>query len=115
MDAEVSYQIFVSDLAAEQIKSHLSSRGTPKAYLRLGVTGSGCNGYSYLLQFEDAAPSSKDLVFEEKKVQLVVDKKSIIYLNGCTLGWEKSLLKTGYVISNPQEKSRCGCGHSFSV
>ena len=115
MEAEKNFQIFVSVLAAEQVKNQLTKRGTPQSYLRLGIKGGGCSGFSYVLQFEDTAPRDKDLVFDLEGVHVIVDKKSILYLNGCTLDWEKTLMSQGFKFINPNEKSSCGCGHSFTV
>jgi iron-sulfur cluster assembly protein len=115
MEAETNYQVSVSAKAVEQIKLQLQKRGTPESYLRLGIKGGGCSGFSYVLQFEDAAPKVKDLVFEIGGVRIVVDSKSIIYLNGSILDWEQTLMNQGYKFINPQEKSKCGCGTSFTV
>lgn len=112
---EKTFQVFVSVLALEQIKKQLAKRGTPDSSLRLGVRGSGCSGFSYVLQYEDAEPKERDLVFQINDLRVIVDKKSIIYLNGCTLDWEKTLMKQGFKFVNPNEKSSCGCGESFSV
>lgn len=108
-------ELQVTELAAEQIKLQLQKRGTPNGYLRLGVKGSGCSGFSYVIRFEDKPPTEKDKVFQLHDVNIVVDVKSFLYLNGCTLDWEQSLLKQGFKFINPNEKSTCGCGHSFSV
>lgn len=110
-----NYQISISKEAAKQAKLQLEKRGTPNSYLRLGIRGGGCSGFSYVLQFEDDEPKDKDVVFELHEVKLVVDKKSLVYLNGATLDWEKSLLRKGFKFVNPNEKSTCGCGHSFTV
>lgn len=115
MEPEKTYQISVSEAAAEQIKSQLETRGTPESYLRLGIKGGGCSGFSYVIQFEDNQPRDRDIVFNEHGVKIVVDKKSLIYLNGTTLDWEQGLMKRGFKFVNPNEKSTCGCGHSFSV
>jgi iron-sulfur cluster assembly protein len=109
------YNIDVSDTAIEQIKKQLEKRNTPDAYLRLGVKGGGCSGFSYVIQFEDESPREKDLLFEIKGVKVLVDKKSILYLNGTILNWEKTLLHQGFKFANPNEKSTCGCGVSFNV
>src|ERR1041385_7233536 len=106
--------IFVTSIAAIEIKKQLTSRNTPNAYLRLGVKGGGCSGFSYILQFEESI-HDKDLVFESNGIQIVVDKKSITYLNQCVLDWEYTLLRQGFKFHNPQETSKCGCGLSFSV
>ncbi len=112
---EKSYHISISPIAAEQVINQLEKRGTPNSYLRLGIKGGGCSGFSYVIQFEDNPPRDRDIVFEEHNVKIVVDKKSIVYLNGTTLDWEKALLKQGFKFVNPNEKSTCGCGHSFTV
>lgn len=107
--------ITISDAALIQVKKQLSKRDNPNGALRLGVRGGGCSGFSYALMFEDNEPSAKDLVFEFDGVKVFVDKKSIIYLNGCILEWEKTLMYQGFKFVNPNEASKCGCGHSFAV
>ena len=113
MDTE--YTITISEKAAEAAKLQLEKRNTPESYLRLGIKGGGCSGFSYVLMFEDDPPKDRDLVFEQHGVKIVIDKKSIVYLNGAILDWEKTLLKQGFKFINPNEKSSCGCGHSFTV
>jgi iron-sulfur cluster assembly protein len=115
MEPEKTYQISISLSAAEQIKSQLEKRGTPNSYLRLGIRGGGCSGFSYVIQFEDNEPRDRDVVFSEHGVRVIVDKKSLLYLNGSTLEWEKTLMAQGFKFVNPNEKSTCGCGHSFTV
>lgn len=112
---EKKYQIAVSAIAAEQLRDQLEKRGTPNAFIRLGVRGGGCSGFSYVLQYEDSAPKTKDIVLEVDGINIVIDVKSIVYLNGCTLDWEKTLMNHGFKFVNPNEKSKCGCGHSFTV
>jgi len=112
---DVPYNISVSPKAAEQIKNQLIKRGTPESYLRLGVKGGGCSGFAYVIQFEDGPLKEKDLLFEMEGVKVVVDKKSILYLNGSILNWEKTLMHQGFKFTNPNEKATCGCGTSFTV
>lgn len=114
MEDEKNYQVYISAHAAEKIKDQLTKRGTPEAYLRLGIKGGGCSGFSYVLQFEDT-PRTKDIIFDIEGVRVIVDGKSIIYLNRCTLDWEQTLIYQGFKFRNPNEKSSCGCGHSFTV
>jgi len=109
------YQFSLTEASAAQIKKQLINRHTPTAYLRLGVKGSGCAGYEYILKFEDSEPTTKDLIFESYGVRLIIDSKSIIYLNNSTLDWEYTLLRQGFKFNNPQEVSSCGCGASFSL
>jgi iron-sulfur cluster assembly protein len=113
MENEETIQL--SEQCAEQVKKQLEKRGTPNAYLRLGLKGGGCSGYTYVIQYEDAAPKETDKTFQSNGINIVVDPKSIVYLNGCVLDWEKNLLKQGFKFNNPNEKASCGCGHSFSV
>jgi iron-sulfur cluster assembly protein len=115
MEDEKTLHISLSEIAAEQVKLQLQKRGTPDAYLRLGIKGGGCSGYSYVLQYEDDPPKARDKVFQCHGVNVVVDPKSLLLLNGCVLDWEKTLLKQGFKFNNPNEKSSCGCGHSFTA
>jgi iron-sulfur cluster assembly protein len=112
--------IAVSPAAVEAARSHLAKRGTPDSAIRIGIRGGGCSGFSYAIEFDDNAPRSGDLVLEfteegKAKVRVFCDKKSIIYLGGSVLDWEKTLMFQGFKFKNPQEATRCGCGHSFTV
>jgi iron-sulfur cluster assembly protein len=112
--------IAVSPAAVEAIRRQLAKRGTPDAAIRIGIKGGGCSGFSYSIEFEDGAPRTGDLVLEfteeeQAKVRVFCDKKSIIYLGGSVLDWEKTLMFQGFKFKNPQEATRCGCGHSFTV
>lgn len=115
METEKTLNIFISPEAAERAKMLLEQRATPRSYIRVGIKGGGCSGFSYVLRFEDDPPRDRDVVFEQHDVKMVVDKKSLSYLNGSTLDWEKTLLRQGFKFINPNEKSSCGCGLSFSV
>ena len=108
-------KIELTPSAIAYIKAKLAARQTPDAILRLGIRGSGCSGYSYVIQYEDNVPQEKDLIFEFDGLKVVVDKKSIIYLNGSVLDYEKSLMQEGLKFTNPNAASGCGCGESFSV
>ena len=112
--------IGVSEKAVEAIRAALAKRGTPDAALRVGIKGGGCSGFSYSIEFDDDPPRPGDtvLVFPEEgkaTVRVHCDKKSIIYLGGSLLDWEKTLMYQGFKFVNPQEATRCGCGHSFTV
>jgi iron-sulfur cluster assembly protein len=82
--------------------------------LRLGVLGGGCSGLSYQFKF-DRAPRPKDQVYTFDDVQIFVDPKSLIYLDGMTLDWQDSLIHSGFVFDNPHAKKSCGCGTSFAA
>lgn len=110
----------VSDQAVEAIRRQIAKRGTPDAAIRVGVRGGGCSGFSYVIEYDDKPPRAGDIVMEfaeegKLTVRVFCDKKSIIYLAGSVLDWEKTLMYTGFKFKNPQEASRCGCGHSFTV
>ena len=110
----------VSAVAVEAIRKQLAKRGTPDAAIRVGVRGGGCSGFSYVIEYDDKPARTGDVVLEfaeegKATVRVLCDKKSILYLQGSVLDWEKTLMYTGFKFKNPQEASRCGCGHSFTV
>jgi iron-sulfur cluster assembly protein len=107
--------IDVTPKAVDAIRRQLAKRGTPEAALRLGIRGGGCSGFSYVIEFHDGEPHARDRVFVFGDVRVVVDPKSLVYLNGSVLEWEQTLMRQGFKFVNPQEKSNCGCGHSFTV
>lgn len=107
-------QIYFTPIAILKIKEQLIKQNTPNACLRLGVRGGSCAGYSYVFQYEDTAVKEKDLIFKFDNVQVVIDKKSMSYLNGTTIDWEDTLLFRGFKFNNPNVVSHCGCGQSIS-
>lgn len=112
--------ISVSAAAVEAMRTNLKKRGTPDAAIRVGIRGGGCSGFSYVIEFDDDEPRKGDLVLEyteegKSRVRVFCDKKSILYLGGSVLDWEKTLMFQGFKFKNPQEATRCGCGHSFTV
>ena len=112
--------IAVSPAAVDAIRRQLAKRGTPDAAIRIGIRGGGCSGFSYSIEFEDSPPRTGDLVLEfdeegQHKARVFCDKKSILYLGGSVLDFEKTLMFQGFKFKNPQEATRCGCGHSFTV
>jgi iron-sulfur cluster assembly protein len=112
--------IAVSPAAVDAIRRHMEKRGTPDAAIRIGIRGGGCSGFSYAIEFDDAPPRAGDLVLEydeeeKAKVRVFCDKKSILYLGGSVLDFEKTLMFQGFKFRNPHEVTRCGCGHSFTV
>lgn len=118
--ATASPAIQVTPRAVEAIKKQIAKRGTPDAALRLGIRGGGCSGFSYVIEFHDGEPRPKDNVFDyvaedATPVRVLVDKKSLVYLAGTTLDWEQTLMQQGFKFVNPNEKTSCGCGHSFTV
>ena len=105
--------ITLSDSAAARVSSFLENRG--KGYgLRLGVRTSGCSGMAYVLEFVDE-PATDDTVFEDKGVKVVIDGKSLQFLDGTQLDFVKEGLNEGFKFTNPNVKDECGCGESFNV
>ena len=112
--------ITISSRAVEAIKKQIAKRNTPGTALRVGVRGGGCSGFSYVIAFHDGEPQARDVIYDltaadGTPVRVITDKKSLIYLNGTELDWEQTVMQQGFKFRNPQEKSSCGCGHSFTV
>ncbi len=105
--------ITVTEPAAERIHSFLEKRGKGVG-VRLGVRTTGCSGMAYVVEFADDVEDT-DTVFEDRGVKLVVNPKSLVYLDGTELDFGKEGLNEGFRFNNPNEKARCGCGESFSI
>lgn len=107
--------ISVTPAAVAAIRRQIQKRGRPETALRVGIRGGGCSGFSYVIEFHDGPPRAKDVIFDYGDVRVVIDPKSLLYLNGATLEWEQTLMRQGFKFLNPNEASSCGCGHSFTV
>jgi iron-sulfur cluster assembly protein len=105
--------IHVTEKAAEQIRAIQKKEGLEGHALRIAAIGGGCSGMSYRLAFDKEA-AAEDKTFEDQGVTILVDKKSYIVLNGTTLDFTDGLQGAGFVFQNPNAKSTCGCGESFS-
>ena len=106
--------IQITENAAAQIHKMLARRGLGEMGLRVGVKAGGCSGFEYVFGWE-RAPRSTDLVFEgQQGAKVFVDPKSLRLLDGTVLDYDTSLLSKGFVFNNPNAKSTCGCGASFS-
>ena len=104
----------ITDNAVRQLRKLMEDRGTPTAGLRIAVKGGGCSGLSYTMDWADA-PREKDRVFERDGVRVFIDGKSFLYLAGSELTYEQTLMASMFKVQNPNVKSVCGCGESFSV
>jgi iron-sulfur cluster assembly protein len=113
--ASAKREVRITDEAVSYAKKRLLARGTPDAAVRIGVRGGGCSGFNYVIEFSDDPPRAKDIVHQFDGVRFYLDPKSLIYLAGSTLDYENTLMFQGFRFKNPQEASRCGCGHSFTV
>ena len=105
--------VTLTEKAAQRVQAFLAKRGKGVA-LRLGVRTTGCSGMAYKLEFaDDVAP--EDLQFESHGVRVLVDPKSLPYLDGTQLDYEREGLNEGFKFNNPNVKDQCGCGESFSA
>ena len=105
--------VTLTESAAERVKTFLEKRGKGIG-LRLGIKTSGCSGLSYMLEFVDTL-NKDDQVFEQHGVKVIVDTKSLVYLDGTQLDFVKEGLNEGFKFTNPNVKDECGCGESFNV
>jgi iron-sulfur cluster assembly protein len=105
----------VTPIAAAKLKEILAREKRDPAIegMRIGVQGGGCSGMSYVMDLD--APAEGDLIFEKDGVRVMVDPKSMEFLKGTTLDYKEGLMTSGFSITNPNEKGRCGCGESCSV
>ena len=105
--------ITLTNSAAERVRTFLANRGKGLG-LRFGIKTSGCSGLAYVLEFVDEL-NEDDNVFEQDGVKVIVDTKSLVYLDGTQLDFVKEGLNEGFKFINPNVKDQCGCGESFNV
>jgi iron-sulfur cluster assembly protein len=105
--------ITMTEAAARHIQKSLIKRGKGVG-LRLAVKTSGCSGLSYALEFADGL-AAEDVAFESRGLKLLVDAKSLPFLDGTELDFVKEGLNEGFKFNNPNSKAECGCGESFAV
>ena len=105
--------VTLTEAAAKHVQKYLARRGKGVG-LRLGVKTSGCSGMAYKLEFADQVEPD-DKVWESFGVKVLVDEKSLPYLDGTELDYTLEGLQEGFKFHNPNEKSRCGCGESFQI
>jgi iron-sulfur cluster assembly protein len=107
--------IQITENAAKRIKLLMEKQSLTEGGLRVGVKGGGCSGMSYVFAWEKAARTGDEVFDGPEGTKIFVDKKSYLFLKGCVLDYDTSLMSKGFVLSNPNAKSSCGCGSSFSV
>ncbi len=105
--------ITLTESAAQHVERYLVQRGKGVG-VRLGVKTTGCSGLAYKLEYADAI-EPEDQVFESHGVKVLIDPKSLGYLNGTELDFVREGLQQGFKFNNPNERDRCGCGESFRV
>jgi len=108
--------IEVTDRAMHHASRLREKEGHPEgAFLRVGVKGGGCSGYSYVIKFDTEERADDQLVTEDDGIRVLVDPKSLMFLDGMRLHFSEGLNGRGFEFQNPKAKSTCGCGMSFSV
>ena len=105
--------VTLSEAAARHVSRYIGKRGKGVG-VRLGVKTTGCSGLAYQLEYvDDVAP--EDALFEQHGVKLMVDPKSLAYIDGTELDYVREGLNEGFRFNNPKERDRCGCGESFRI
>ncbi len=107
----------ITDRAAREVKRIIiEEKMVENTWLRLGVKGGGCSGFTYILDFDQTGPNEFDLTFEQHEVSIVIDKKSEFFIGGTVIDFnDEHLLNRGFTFQNPSATGGCGCGTSFSV
>jgi iron-sulfur cluster assembly protein len=105
--------ISLTESAANRVRSYLEARGQAIG-LRLGVTKTGCSGYSYVINYAEDI-SDEDIVFEDKGVKVVVDPEALPLIDGTEVDFVKQGLNEAFSFRNPNVTGECGCGESFNV
>lgn len=105
--------ISISDSAAQHVAQQLTTRGHGLG-IRVGVKTTGCSGMAYVLEFVDKLEVG-DSVFEHQGVKIIVDPKSLVYIDGTEMDFVKQGVNEGFEFINPNSKGECGCGESFSI
>ncbi|MDH3531307.1 MAG: iron-sulfur cluster assembly protein IscA [Gammaproteobacteria bacterium] len=105
--------ISLTESAAERVRNYLANRGAGFG-LRLGVTQTGCSGYSYVINYADAVEST-DVIFEDKGVKIVVDPEALQLIDGTEVDFVKNGLNEAFSFRNPNVTGECGCGESFNI
>jgi iron-sulfur cluster assembly accessory protein len=108
------YPVQLTPTAVAKVKEIMAQQNPVPAGLRVGVVGGGCSGFSYSMAFENGA-GMMDKVFDIEGLKVYVDATSMMYLQGCLVDYVESLEGAGFKFENPNVKSTCGCGSSFSV
>ena len=107
--------ITITEKAAELVKSTMAEIETEDPHLFIYVAGGGCSGLQYGMAVSEGEPEIDDVVVYDNGVKIVVDGKSVKYLDGAIINYKEDGLMSGFKIENPNAEKSCGCGSSFSV
>jgi len=107
--------LMLTKKAEEKVKEILSEQPEPYAGLRIQVVGGGCSGFQYRMGFDKNYNDQSDAIFEFDGLKVFVDKSSLLYMEGAEVDYVDGLMGAGFKITNPNAKSTCGCGESFTA
>jgi len=110
--------ITITDKAWKEIHNIIEAQDIEDSFLRMGVAGGGCSGFSYTLTFENEntfEEMTDTVAKEEQGLKVVINKKSLLFMDGTTLDFFEDISQRGFVFDNPNANKSCGCGNSFSV
>ena len=111
LENENIFQIDISEPALQQIHL-LKLKSETNKYFRIGVKSGGCNGFMYFLRWDETARDT-DLHFKFDNISVIIDRKSIVYINNLKLDYQRTLRESGFIFNNPNANSECGCSMSF--
>ena len=114
MNAPAPAMLTLTDAAADQVKKLIGDSDTTVTGLRVGVSSKGCSGLSYVFEYAEEKKSLEEEV-ESKGVKIFIDPMAIMFIMGSEMDYKEDRLQSGFVFNNPNAKSVCGCGESFSV
>ena len=111
--------IILTEIAQREINNIIKDKtdelDNEQTYLRVGVKGGGCSGFSYILDLTGNIKDSDQIVSEEGGIKVICDSKSLLYINGTSIDFRDEVMGRGFVFDNPNSTASCGCGSSFSV
>lgn len=114
MTDQTPQMITLTDAAVDRVKTLIDNSGEPVLGLRVGISTKGCSGMSYVFEYaKEKQPYEEEI--DTKGAKVFIDPMATMYLVGAEMDYVEDKMKSGFVFSNPNEKSRCGCGESFNV
>ena len=114
---EPQSDILLTEAAAKSIREIIAQQelDAGKVFLRVGVKGGGCSGFSYTLDLVEEEAGENDEVLEHRGIRILIDSKSLLYLSGTEIDFKDEMMGSGFVFKNPNATSTCGCGSSFTA
>lgn len=104
--------VTLTEKAAAEVKRVIEEQSVETdTYLRIGIAGGGCSGFMYTLNFDTSYDAAKDRKFDCHGVQVVVDKRMSLHMDGTTVDWYEAVGRRGFTFDNPNALRTCSCGH----